>query len=113
MGNKTEFAAQVGFYVSQGEGWIQPILRKAPWPFGRLHLNATRIRISMPILGDELIPWLAVTRTQSLVLGMQFVFEFERDSAPHELVVSSPLIGRRIQAFLDSFEPTHDESAVN
>ncbi len=67
----------------------------------------------MPFFADETILWSAVTKTKSLLLGTQFVFEFESDSAPYELVVSSPLIGKRIQAFLDSFEPTHDESAVN
>lgn len=97
----TQFAARVGFHVSKATGWFRPFQLHASWPVGNLQIDANRIRVRVPLLGEQLIPWSNVTSVDSCWLGLGTIFSFEQAAVPHELAVYAPLIDKRIRKFLN------------
>lgn len=107
----TQFASRVGFHVSEATGWFQPFLMHASWPVGNLQIDPDRIRVSIPVLGEQLIPWSQVTSVDSRWLGLGTIFSFEQAAVPHELIVHRPLINRRIRKFLTTIGLSHVREA--
>jgi hypothetical protein len=108
---RTQFAARVGFHVSEATSWFRPFLMFASWPAGNLQIDPSRIRVSIPVLGEQRIPWSHVTSVDSRWLGLRTIFSFEQAAVPHELIVHGPLINRRIRNFLTTTGLSHVREA--